>query len=753
MLALEGRPLGNYDIVRRIRVGGMGAVYEGRQRTAFDRRVAIKVILGNYAVDREMRRRFAREARTIARLHHPHILPLIEFGDERGILYLVMPFIEGGTLTSYLLRNLPDLDEVAAIYQQLLDAVEYAHDEGLIHRDIKPSNVLLEERRSGAPYVYLADFGLVRTAQQVDNEPAGVPIPLDQVPGTPQYMAPEQTVGIVTPLTDIYALGVLLYQLLTGELPYDDPDEIKVIQMHLHAPIPSPSDRDPSLPEELGEVVRTAMAKRPEDRYRNVAELRQSFLAALVGRVGTFDGDALLDDQEFVAPIDPLPVQPRIPLPLELEPQPRIQQAISPPPLRARLRNTGSVVDKQRITESVPYRPYSRRRHFTLSVLAATLVPIVLLILLIMPRLLDVSLFPSGFPLFGTPPVAVVSLTEEAKVLQDKYIVTASPSAKTPDLSTRIIPDRVAPSTASGSSTTQTTGSRIIAGTRASGILSFENNSNVPVVVQSGTIFTTTSGVAVQTTQVVEVPAAQDGQNSTISAPSVAVNPGMAGNIPAQALATNCCDGLLISNPQSFTGGVNARTIRLVTQADLNRVSGPLISALRRQASRQLQKQLKANEVMVGQPTYTTTVSTSSPVGAEADQVAVQVSISAAVVVYNSGVARHVAAQLLNNEAAQSFGSNYQLQDVLSTGLPQVVEQGQNGLVYLSVSAKGTWAYALTAQQLAQWESAIKGASPAVAIAFLNTRKGVAGVQIQLPFGADHIPSSSDQIKIVVVQR
>src|SRR6266852_5514442 len=166
MLVLEGRQLGNYDVIRRIRSGGMGAVYEGKQRTAFDRRVAIKVILGNYAADKEMRRRFVREARTIARLHHPHILPLIEYGDEQGILYLVMPFIEGGTLTSYLRRSLPDLSDVAAIFLQLLDAVEYAHDEGLIHRDIKSAKVLMEQRRSGAPYVYLADCGLVRTSQK-----------------------------------------------------------------------------------------------------------------------------------------------------------------------------------------------------------------------------------------------------------------------------------------------------------------------------------------------------------------------------------------------------------------------------------------------------------------------------------------------------------------------------------------------------------------------------------------------------------
>ncbi|HXZ03581.1 MAG TPA: serine/threonine-protein kinase, partial [Ktedonobacteraceae bacterium] len=280
MLTLEGMQLGNYDVVRRIRVGGMGAVYEGRQRSAFGRRVAIKVILGSYATDREMRRRFAREARTIAELHHPHILPLIEFGDEQGILYLVMPFIEGGALTGYLRHSQPDINDVATIFLQLLDAVEYAHDEGLIHRDIKSSNVLIEARRDGPPYVYLADFGLVRYSEQIDGEQIGKPIPLDQIPGTPHYMAPEQARGIVTTATDIYALGVLLYQMLVGELPYDDPDDVEVVKMHLYAPVPSPCERDASIPRDLGEVVRKAMAKRVEVRFTNVAEMRRSFLAA-----------------------------------------------------------------------------------------------------------------------------------------------------------------------------------------------------------------------------------------------------------------------------------------------------------------------------------------------------------------------------------------------------------------------------------------------------------------------------------------
>lgn len=770
MLSLEGRQLGNYDIVRRIRVGGMGAVYEGRQRTAFDRRVAIKVILGNYAVDREMRRRFAREARTIARLHHPHILPLIEFGDERGLLYLVMPFIEDGTLTSYLLRELPALDDVASVYQQLLDAVEYAHEQGLIHRDIKSSNVLLEERRSGAPYVYLADFGLVRTVQQGDTEPVGVPIPLDQVPGTPHYMAPEQTIGVVTPLTDIYALGVLLYQLLTGELPYDAPDEIEVIQMQLHAPIPSPSERDPSLPAALDEVVRTAMAKQPENRYQNIAQLRRAFLDAVSDLSNLSEhkeiadddphDDALPPDDDFVAPEYPQRPVPQAPLALELEPLPqplRLPQPARPKAtpqtaLRTNQRVTGSIAGKKPVTDSVPFYTRDQRRHLTRPMFAAMLVPVVLLILLILPRLFGISLFPAGFPIFGTPPVAVVSLTTQTKTLQENYILTASPSIKTPDLSTRFIPDLVIQGSTAGNQTTQATGTRSIAGVQASGALRFVNSGNTPVTVAAGTAFSTASGIAVQTTQTAQVPAAQDGQNGTLAIPAVAVNVGTAGNIPARTIVASCCDGLSVSNPKPFSGGIDAQTVHVVQQADLDRVSGQLVPGLEKQALKLLQKQVQANELMAGQPTYSTNVTADSQPGAVANQVAVRVTVRATVTIYNSELARHVAAQLLTAEAAQTFGKSYQLRGVPTTLPPKIVQQGEKGILYLSVQTSGIWAYSLSAQQLAQWAVEIKGASPDVAISFLDSQKGVAGVQIQLPFGTDHLPSTSDQIKIVVTE-
>src|SRR5690348_9010032 len=465
MQTLEGTQLGNYDVIRRIRVGGMGAVYEGRQRTAFGRRVAIKVILGSYASDREMRRRFAREARTIARLQHPHILQLIEFGEQGGMLFLVMPFIEGGTLTSYLRRELPTLQDIASIFLQLLDAVEYAHEEGLIHRDIKSSNVLLDARRGGVPYVYLADFGLVRTLKNLELEETGKPIPLDQVPGTPHYMAPEQTRGIVTQATDIYALGVLLYQMLTGELPYDDPNDVKVVKMHLSAPVPSPCERDASVPVELGEVARKAMAKRPEQRFTSIAEMRAAFSAAVEGPLVRVTEDDPDIDIELLPPVPPAPPR-RKSIPLAAPDPKRLP---GPVPMKRRVRM------KSPSAQLAPARPRMERstrrknRRFVLAVAAATLVPIILLLALLLPRVLGVSLFPSGFPLVGASPVATVTVTVKSQAVQDTYLLMAEPGITQADPTTRAIPDRLLTASTGDSRTVSATGIQTIPGTQARG--------------------------------------------------------------------------------------------------------------------------------------------------------------------------------------------------------------------------------------------------------------------------------------------
>jgi hypothetical protein len=810
MLSLEGQQLGNYDVIRRINKGGMGAVYEGRQRTAFGRRVAIKVILGDYATDRDMRRRFAREARTIARLHHPHILPLIEFGDEQGILYLVMPFVDGGTLSGYLRRGLPNLDEVAAIYEQLLEAVEYAHDAGLIHRDIKSSNVLLEERKSGPPNVYLADFGLVRSTRQPDTSQTGRPIPLNLVPGTPHYMAPEQTRGIVTQLTDIYALGVLLFQMLTGELPYNDPDDVRVIEMHLYDPIPSPRERDASLPLELDEVVRIAMAKRQEDRYQNIAELHAAFLSAISGSLAGGEVDAApveadIEDGLLIEEVDDKDIPPlkHIPAPLNLydaadrmhepkiewlgaddetsaqRPAPprrtrelppvavreaRAKRAVQPTrDLRERQWASDTARPRQRITEE-PELEYDvatanqaqhavrkpRRSHGWMW--SALIVPLLLLALLLMPRVLGYSFFPAGFPLLGTAPVATVYITAQSKVLQDQYVLTASPKVKQTNLTTHTIPDHIVQSSASAKRSVQTSGTKTAGGAVAQGFVFFLNNGHSPVTVPAGQALTSVDGQRFQVAQSVVVPTRDAG--GSVATTVTAVQAGSAGNVAAHALDGSCCNNLLqVRNPQAFGGGTDPQMLHTVAQADIAGVRTSLAAQLQRQVAQQIAHQLPRDEVMVGQPIYSTSTRTNHPLGAQSDQVEVTVTIAGRVSVYSKVQATQAAVQLLQTSARQTLNSSYQAQGQPSVTMPASAQAGKNGVAYVSVSAKNTWVYLLSPQQISAWQQSIKGATSAAALAYLNAQPGVATVQINLPFGADHLPGSIDDIKIVTVNQ
>lgn len=836
MLSLEGRQLGNYDVIRRIRSGGMGAVYEGRQRTAFDRRVAIKVILGNYASDPDMRRRFAREAKTVARLHHPHILPLIEFGDEQGMLYLVMPFIDGGTLTGYLRRHLPDVNEVSTIFLQMLDAVEYAHEEELIHRDIKSSNVLLESRRSGPPYAYLADFGLVRTIQQAELESsfAGTPIPLDQVPGTPQYMAPEQTHGIVTTSTDIYALGVLLFQMLTGELPFNDPDDIEVIKLHLYAPVPNPCKLDASIPAELGIVVSRAMAKRPEQRFANIAEMREAFLAAVDGPVVRVD--EIEDDDEFeIYELPPRPSpSPSIPLrpSQQLRMQPEPIEFSGQAPARARRPNTtgepneGIIPPRPRVTgdqseqaqlpanrarrahttdeenrASLPqaglYRqritgdpqeqvladthlaapvrqraqtglvapagprplsptrrqPPRRRNHRRKIALVTTVVLALLLIfLLIVPRISGVSLFPAGFPLFGSSPIATITVTVKTQTLKEAFVLAASPQTTQPDVNTSSLPDRSATSTASANLTIATSGLTSTASARATGFLTFDNSGLTPVNISSNFSFTANNGVQVRLNQGIVVPKRSKGHDGIYAnAPATAIQSGTAGNLAASAINSPCCGGgVIVNNPTAFRGGSNGNVIHEVAQTDLDNVKNELVPGLQQKAQQQISALLQSNEVEADTPTYHTTVTPNHAVGSQATQVTVTVAITATALIYNVGAARDLARQLLNRDAVQSLGHGYQLDGDLNITNPTIGQRGNDNRLYLNVTASGLWAYQINTQTENQWRQVIKGASIPLAQSYLSTRPGITSARIQLPFNTHLLPTSDQQIVFVI---
>ena len=271
MQGIEGLTLGRYELRRRVAQGGMAEVYLGYDRRV-RRRVAIKVL---YARDESFVRRFEREALAVGTLSHDHILPLYDFGEQRPWYYLVMPFVEGGTLREYLLkRKRLTLEEAASFIDQVASALQYAHDHGVVHRDVKPSNILL--RPDG--YAYLVDFGLAKAmlgAEPLTTDGAMV--------GTPEYMAPEQSNGLNDYRSDIYSLGVILYQMLTGRVPFMAETPVAISLKHIQIePIP-PSELNSEIPQRVEEVILKAMAKDPSERYQEAQALSAAFRQALQG--------------------------------------------------------------------------------------------------------------------------------------------------------------------------------------------------------------------------------------------------------------------------------------------------------------------------------------------------------------------------------------------------------------------------------------------------------------------------------------
>jgi serine/threonine protein kinase len=810
MLSLEGKQLGNYDVIKQIRVGGMGAVYEGRQRTAFGRRVAIKVILNDYASDRDMRRRFAREAHTIARLQHPHILPLIEFGDERGILYLVMPFIEGGTLTSYLRRYLPNLAEVASIYQQLLDAVEFAHDEGLIHRDIKSSNIMLETRRNGPPHVYLGDFGLVRFIRSSDTQQVGKPIPLDQVPGTPHYMAPEQTRGIITPQTDIYALGVILFQLLTGSLPYNDSDDIKVIKMHLHDPIPSPSEYDASIPVELSEVVNAAMAKMPDNRYQNVSELRIAFRAAVNGskrrktlsRISTPSDDnannehpdtllvrddqiSLINDVSFSAslPSQRQPNNSKRTLKLLSQPQESTCQHPSKPsknvhqsknlvepgpsrnepgmakhaPLDHSIISSIDETDQQHlilsaIQENTP--PLSRHKQRQQSNIPPSRrllfgIGIGLVVVLLSFVLLQVNPL-SGFSASKTlNDQAIVTISRSSVNIKDDFLLTASTQYTAPDSTKYIIPASLLQSNATNDNTASTTGNTTIGGSVAHGQLFVTNNSLQNYTIQSGQIFRTKDGTEIRADETATIPHSFIGQQSSKYISASAVKPGTKGNIPAHAVNISLAHNVFIQNLASFAGGTDAYAARTVTQSDIDLLTTSLTDKLKTQIAKQLKSQLSTDQRQIGDPKYTVSSQSNAQPGTVADHVRVTVTVRASQLVYKPSDIQLIGKTLLV-QVVRNHNSQYQQKGNLEVSNPKVT-QNDTTTAIMNVTIGGSWFYQFNTQQIQQWKDTIKGMTLDQAKTYLLRQSShIQTVNINLPGEDTKLPITTDRIQITI---
>ena len=271
MSSLTGRLFGRYHILERVGRGGMASVYRAHDRKS-GQDVAVKFISPAIAQDPEFLRRFRREVKVVARLDHPNIVPVHDYGEQDGYAYLVMPFLNVGSLSDRLKQGPLSLEQGGALFKEVTSALAFAHRHGVVHRDVKPSNILLDE--SGQ--ALLADFGLARSLKGSSSLTGSAVI------GTPAYMAPEQVQGkIASAHSDQYALGVVLFQLATGTLPYEANTPIGVLIKHVNEPFPAARTRNPSVPVGVEQVILKATAKDPKQRFETISDMNRALQAAV----------------------------------------------------------------------------------------------------------------------------------------------------------------------------------------------------------------------------------------------------------------------------------------------------------------------------------------------------------------------------------------------------------------------------------------------------------------------------------------
>ena len=272
-----------YRVIRRLGGGGMASVYLA-EHAQLERPVVLKVLHGHLAKDAEMLERFRREARAASQLVHPNIVQIFDAGDVEGVLFTVMPFLSGGSFADRISRGPRPAIEVASVVAQAATALDFAHRRGIVHRDVKPDNILFDEDG----HAMVTDFGIAEARSQGRLTASG------RAMGTPHYMSPEQAMGkLVDGRSDVYALGIVMYEALVGFPPFDGPDAFAVGYKQVHEAVVPPQQVNSEIPQRLAGIVLQSLNKSPPQRYARANDLADALLSWLAAEPDA--GGALRD--------------------------------------------------------------------------------------------------------------------------------------------------------------------------------------------------------------------------------------------------------------------------------------------------------------------------------------------------------------------------------------------------------------------------------------------------------------------------
>jgi len=268
MTIAPGETVGPYRVIEQLGSGGMATVFKAYHPN-LDRYVAIKILHPAFKADPQFFERFKREARIVANLEHPNIIPVYDFNEHNGEPYLVMRYVEGHTLKPEMEGQPMPPEEVLRLMRPVCQALTYAHNQGVLHRDIKPSNIMITNDGT----VFLTDFGLARMVQAGEST-----LSQDMMVGTPQYISPEQAQGIsqLDGRTDVYSLGVVMFEMLTGRVPFNADTPFATVHDHIYSPLPLPSTINPNIDPAVERLLLKALAKEPEDRFASTQELLEA---------------------------------------------------------------------------------------------------------------------------------------------------------------------------------------------------------------------------------------------------------------------------------------------------------------------------------------------------------------------------------------------------------------------------------------------------------------------------------------------